>query len=74
MRPDAPLTLSTERSIIRLIGLTPELRMTDRIDVVSIRRAQIVDAACRVINRKGIQSASLAEIEQEAASLLKALA
>jgi AcrR family transcriptional regulator len=40
--------------------------MGDRIDVGSIRRAQIVDAACRIINRKGIQSASLAEIEQEA--------
>lgn len=40
--------------------------MSGRVDVGSIRRTQIVDAACRVINRKGIQSASLAEIEQEA--------
>jgi AcrR family transcriptional regulator len=40
--------------------------MTDRVDVGSIRRAQIVEAACRVIHRKGIQGASLAEIEQEA--------
>lgn len=39
--------------------------MANRVDVGSIRRAQIVDAACRVINRKGIQNASLAEIEQE---------
>jgi AcrR family transcriptional regulator len=40
--------------------------MSDRVDIGSIRRAQIVEAACRVINRKGIQNASLAEIEQEA--------
>jgi AcrR family transcriptional regulator len=40
--------------------------MSDRVDVGSIRRAQIVEAACRVIHRKGIQGASLAEIEQEA--------
>ncbi len=40
--------------------------MTDRVDVGFIRRAQIVEAACRVIHRKGIQGASLAEIEQEA--------
>ena len=40
--------------------------MAGRIDIGAIRRAQIVDAACRVIQRKGIQNASLAEIEQEA--------
>lgn len=40
--------------------------MTERVDIGSIRRAQIVEAACRVIHRKGIQGASLAEIEQEA--------
>ncbi|MDG3008077.1 TetR/AcrR family transcriptional regulator [Paludisphaera mucosa] len=40
--------------------------MTERVDVGSIRRAQVVEAACRVIHRKGIQGASLAEIEQEA--------
>jgi AcrR family transcriptional regulator len=40
--------------------------MTERVDVGSIRRAQIVEAARRVIARKGIQGASLSEIEQEA--------
>jgi len=40
--------------------------MAERVDVGAIRRAQIVDAACRVIQHKGIQGASLSEIEQEA--------
>ncbi|WP_422931135.1 TetR/AcrR family transcriptional regulator [Singulisphaera sp. PoT] len=40
--------------------------MAERVDVGLIRRAQIVEAACRVIHRKGIQGTSLAEIEQEA--------
>ncbi|WP_406694204.1 TetR/AcrR family transcriptional regulator [Singulisphaera sp. Ch08] len=40
--------------------------MTGRVDIGAIRRAQIVEAACKVIHRKGIQGASLAEIEQEA--------
>ena len=40
--------------------------MSERVDVGAIRRAQVVEAACRVIHRKGIQGASLAEIEQEA--------
>lgn len=40
--------------------------MSSRVDVGSIRRAQIVEAACRVIHHRGIQGASLAEIEREA--------
>ncbi|WP_165067357.1 TetR/AcrR family transcriptional regulator [Paludisphaera rhizosphaerae] len=40
--------------------------MAERVDVGAIRRAQIVDAACRVIQQKGIQGASLSEIEHEA--------
>lgn len=40
--------------------------MAGRVDVGGIRRAQIVEAANRVIARKGIQGASLAEIEKEA--------
>lgn len=40
--------------------------MTERVDVGAIRRAQIVEAARRVVARKGIQGASLSEIEHEA--------
>jgi AcrR family transcriptional regulator len=40
--------------------------MTARVDVGAIRKVQIVEAARRVIARKGIQGASLSEIEQEA--------
>lgn len=40
--------------------------MADRVDVGSIRRAQIVEAATRVIARKGFHNASISEIEQEA--------
>jgi len=43
-----------------------EVGMTERVDVGAIRRAQIVEAARRVVARKGIQGASLSEIEQEA--------
>jgi AcrR family transcriptional regulator len=40
--------------------------MVERVDVGAVRRSQIVEAARRVIRAKGIQGASLAEIEQEA--------
>ncbi len=40
--------------------------MSERVDVGAIRRMQIVEAARRVIARKGIQGASFSEIEQEA--------
>ena len=40
--------------------------MADRVDVGAIRRAQIVEAASRVIARKGFHHATLAEVEAEA--------
>ena len=40
--------------------------MADRVDVGPIRRAQIVEAASRVIARKGFHNATLAEVESEA--------
>ena len=40
--------------------------MAERADVGAIRRAQIVEAASRVIARKGFHNATLAEVEAEA--------
>ena len=40
--------------------------MAERVDVGAIRRAQIVEAAMRVIARKGFHNATLAEVEAEA--------
>ncbi len=40
--------------------------MAERVDVGAIRRAQIVEAAMRVIARKGFHNATLAEVEGEA--------
>ncbi len=40
--------------------------MTDRVDVGPLRRAQIVEAASRVIASKGFHNATLAEVESEA--------
>ena len=40
--------------------------MADRVDVGAIRRAQIVEAASRVIARKGFHHATLSEVEAEA--------
>src|SRR5438067_4370061 len=39
---------------------------TGRIDIGSIRREQIVDAAIAVIGEKGLQNLSLSEIEKKA--------
>src|SRR5947209_4998591 len=40
--------------------------MAERVHVGAIRRAQIVEAATRVIARKGFHNATLAEVESEA--------
>lgn len=40
--------------------------MAGRVDVGAVRRAQIVEAATRVIARKGFHNATLAEVESEA--------
>lgn len=40
--------------------------MADRVDVGAFRRAQIVEAATRIIARKGFHNATLAEVESEA--------
>src|SRR5205823_10169359 len=63
----------SDQSIIRSISLflrlvtapVPDMK-TSRIDIGSIRREQIIEAAVAIIAEQGLQNLSLSEIEQRA--------